>query len=196
MVWTFFSWLIFFFGRRPKKILSQEKKVPTTHFSEHHSLVRQKKKLLSLKEFTQPTETRLYLWYIVFMPTYDISLMPPNEIAKYLKLHLLNIDTRTWNTIKWTFLWRLTFNSEEFSFYIFIDSFKNNFKTWRTFFSVINFHKTLYLKNCLYKWPKKKISHLKKIYHDLQIQNITILANFGIKNGISRRNLNFWLGLN
>ena len=26
------------------------------------------KKLLSLKEFTQPTETRLCLWYIVFMP--------------------------------------------------------------------------------------------------------------------------------
>ena len=43
---------------------------------------------------------------------------------------------------------------------------------------------------------KKSLSHLKKIYHDLQIQNITILANFGIKNGISRRNLNFWLGLN
>ena len=57
-----------------KKRLSQEKKLQTTYFLEHVSLLRQKQNILNLKEFTQPTETRLYLWYTVFMPP-DCFLM-------------------------------------------------------------------------------------------------------------------------
>ena len=42
-------------------LLSHEKKLQTTHFLENVSLLRQKQNILNLKEFTQPTETRLYL---------------------------------------------------------------------------------------------------------------------------------------
>ena len=58
---TSFMVIIFLVAEGQKKILSQEKKLQTTHFLEHVSLLRQKKNILSLKEFTQPTETRLYL---------------------------------------------------------------------------------------------------------------------------------------
>ena len=57
----FFVADIFFWPQAKKKILSQEKKLQTTYFLEHVSLLRQKKNILNLKEFTQPTETRLYL---------------------------------------------------------------------------------------------------------------------------------------
>ena len=57
----FFLADIFFLAEGQKKILSQEKKLQTTYFLEHVSLLRQKQNILNLKEFTQPTETRLYL---------------------------------------------------------------------------------------------------------------------------------------
>ena len=55
------------------------------------------------------------------------------------------------------------------------------------FLSVICFHKTLYVKNCIGTWRKKKISQLKKKYQHKKNHHRLILTCFGIKNGISRK---------
>ena len=55
------------------------------------------------------------------------------------------------------------------------------------FLSVIFFHKTLYVKNCIGTWRKKKISQLKKKYQHKKNHHRLILTCFGIKNGISRK---------